>query len=206
VEIPDSPRRLKRVRAAVATCLFSTIWSALAGAVALVTGLITRSLVLVAFGLASLVDASTSGMLVWRFGLELRSHEHSQSADRAEQATLRVVGVVLLLVSAYVGAQAVRALIAPTAPKRGLLGLFLLAVSIVVLSVVGPLKLHLARELDSLALRGDGVLSSAGAGLAVVALVGLALERSFGWRWTDPIAALLIAAVLLPEGWRAVRA
>jgi divalent metal cation (Fe/Co/Zn/Cd) transporter len=206
VEIPDSPRRLKRVRAAVATCLFSTIWSALAGAVALVNGLITRSLVLVAFGLASLVDASTSGMLVWRFGLELRSHEHSKRADRAEQATLRVVGVVLLLVSAYVGVQAVHALIAPTAPKRGLLGLFLLGASILVLAVVGPLKLHLARQLDSLALRGDGVLSSAGAGLAVVALVGLALERSFGWRWPDPVAALLIAAVLLPEGWRALRA
>jgi divalent metal cation (Fe/Co/Zn/Cd) transporter len=205
VEIPDSPRRLNRVRAAVATCLFSTIWSAVAGAVALVTGLITRSLVLVAFGLASLVDACTSGMLVWRFGLELRSHEHSKRADQAEQLALRVVGAVLLLVGAYVGAQAVHVLIAPTTPKRDVLGLFLLGASIMVLSVVGPVKLRLARQLESLALRGDGVLSSAGAGLAVVALVGLALERSFGWSWPDPVAALLIAAVLLPEGWRALR-
>jgi divalent metal cation (Fe/Co/Zn/Cd) transporter len=49
------------------------------------------------------------------------------------------------------------------------------------------------------------VLSAAGAALAAVALAGLAVERSLGWRQADPPAASLIALFLLREGWRTLR-
>jgi divalent metal cation (Fe/Co/Zn/Cd) transporter len=81
----------------------------------------------------------------------------------------------------------------------------LLAGSLVVLPVLGCIKLRPAGRLRSRALRGDGVLSAAGAGLAAVALAGLAAERSLGWWQADPAAALLIALFLLREGWRTLR-
>jgi fatty acid desaturase len=49
--------------------------------------------------------------------------------------------------------------------------------------------------------RGDGVLSLAGAALAAVTLASLAFDAAFGWWWSDAVAALLMAAFLLPEGW-----
>jgi divalent metal cation (Fe/Co/Zn/Cd) transporter len=52
------------------------------------------------------------------------------------------------------------------------------------------------------ALRGDGVLSAAGAVLAAAALAGLALDTALGWWQADPVAASLIALFLFREGWR----
>jgi divalent metal cation (Fe/Co/Zn/Cd) transporter len=64
-------------------------------------------------------------------------------------------------------------------PAPSVTGLVLLAGSLVVLPVLGYVKLRLAGQLRSRALRGDGVLSSAGAALAAVALADLAVDR----RW-----------------------
>jgi divalent metal cation (Fe/Co/Zn/Cd) transporter len=68
--------------------------------------------------------------------------------------------------------------------------------------VLGYFKLRLAGGLRSRALRGDGILSAAGAAFAAVALAGLVVDRALGWWRADPAAALLIALVLLGEAWR----
>jgi len=59
--------------------------------------------------------------------------------------------------------------------------------------------------LRSRALRGDGILSAAGAGLAAVALAGLGATWSLGWWWASPAAGLLIGLFLLREGCRLLR-
>jgi divalent metal cation (Fe/Co/Zn/Cd) transporter len=82
------------------------------------------------------------------------------------------------------------------------IGLVLLGGSLVVLPVLGYIKLRLARRLRSRALRGDGILSAAGAALAAAALAGLAMDQPLGWWWADPAAASLIGLFLLREGWR----
>jgi divalent metal cation (Fe/Co/Zn/Cd) transporter len=37
-------------------------------------------------------------------------------------------------------------------------------------------------------------------------VLGFALEAAFGWRWVDPVAALIVAAALLREGVIAITA
>lgn len=68
------------------------------------------------------------------------------------------------------------------------------------LPVLARAKLRLAGRLGSSALRGDGVLSLAGAALAAATLVSLLVQSAFGWWWADAVAALLIAGTLLREG------
>jgi hypothetical protein len=68
--------------------------------------------------------------------------------------------------------------------------------------VLGYIKLRLSGRLQSRALRGDAILSTPGAALALVAIAGLAVDRTLGWWWADPAAASLIAAFLFREGWR----
>jgi divalent metal cation (Fe/Co/Zn/Cd) transporter len=80
-----------------------------------------------------------------------------------------------------------------------------LAGSVLVLPVLGYLKLRLAKQLRSRALRGDGVLSAAGAALAAVALAGTAMNESMGWWQADPATAALIALFLAREGGRTLR-
>ncbi len=49
--------------------------------------------------------------------------------------------------------------------------------------------------LGSRALRGDGTLSGVGAAIALLALAGLLVTRTLGWRWADPAAALMVTVV-----------
>lgn len=70
-----------------------------------------------------------------------------------------------------------------------------------VLPVLAKAKLRLAKQLDSSALHGDGVLSLTGAVLAAATLISLLLDSAFDWWWADAVAALLIAGTLLREGW-----
>ena len=64
------------------------------------------------------------------------------------------------------------------------------------------MKLRVAAALPSRALRGDAILTLAAAALAAITLVALASTASLGWWWADPMAALLIEAVLAVEGVR----
>jgi divalent metal cation (Fe/Co/Zn/Cd) transporter len=194
--------RTRHVRAAVAACAGSVAWAALVGIISVAAGAITGSLALLAFGLDSVIDGSASGILVWRFRLELRRAGHP---GRAERVAARFVGAAMLAAAVYVVAQAARSLIVQARPGHSGLGLAVLAGSVLVLPGLGYLKLRLARRLHSRALRGDGMLSAAGAGLAAVALAGNAVSEALGWWWADPAAASLIALFLAEEGWRTLR-
>ena len=104
----------------------------------------------------------------------------------------------MLAAAAYVLAQAAWALITRAHPRQSGPGIALLAGSAVVLPVLGWLKLRLARQLQTRALRGDGILSAAGASLAAAALAGLAADRALGWWQADPVAASADRAVPVP--------
>ncbi len=111
----------------------------------------------------------------------------------------------MLAAAGYVGVQAIRTLAAGTAARSEPVVLILLAASVFVLPGLGVVKLRLARVLGSAALRGDGVLSAAGAALALVALAGAGVQSWWGWWWSNPVAALLIASFLTREGIGTVR-
>ena len=62
------------------------------------------------------------------------------------------------------------------------------------------MKLRLGRQIESPALSGDGVLTTAAAALAAVTLLALAANSILDWWWADPVAALMIAAALAYGG------
>ena len=100
----------------------------------------------------------------------------SRDLDLVERRAARAVGAVLVVIGVYVSVSAVAALAGHSVPLRSTVGVVLTAASILVLPVLARAKLRLARLLGSSALRGDGVLSLAGAALAAVALASLALN------------------------------
>jgi divalent metal cation (Fe/Co/Zn/Cd) transporter len=203
VQLPTGPgsdaARHLLLRSALVACACSVAWAALVGIASVTAGTVTGSVALLAFGLDSVIDGSASAVLVWRFRLELRRASHPV---RTERAAARVVAAAMLVAGVYVAGQAAWSLIFGQHPAHGVTGIVLLAVSLPVLPVLGSIKLRLAAQLGSRALRGDGVLSVAGAALAAAALASLAVDRSLGWWQADPAAASLIALFLLHEGWR----
>ena len=197
--MPVVALRDRHLSQAVRWCALSVAWATVVGVTALVAGFAAGAIALVGFGADSITDGSASAVLVWRF-----RHERSVSRDLdlVERRAARAVGAVLVVIGVYVSVSAVAALAGHSVPLRSTVGVVLTAASILVLPVLARAKLRLARLLGSSALRGDGVLSLAGAALAAVAFASLALNAAFGWWWSDAAAALAIAAVLLREGGR----
>ncbi len=68
--------------------------------VAIGAGVVARSITLLAFGIDSVIELASAGVLIWRLNVELR---HGQSfAEPAEHMASRVGGVLLFALAAYV--------------------------------------------------------------------------------------------------------
>jgi divalent metal cation (Fe/Co/Zn/Cd) transporter len=180
----------------------SLAWASLVGLTAVVAGLAASSVALVGFGANSILDGSASAVLVMRF-----RHEHlgRGDADPVERRAGYAVGAAMIGVALYLTVSAIAALASASKPQTSTIGIAITTASVVVFPVLARAKLRLSGPLGSTALRGDGVLSLAGAILAGATLASLALDSAFGWWWADAVAALLIAAILLGEGTRTIR-
>jgi divalent metal cation (Fe/Co/Zn/Cd) transporter len=194
----DAPaRRDYQIVAAIRWSALSVAWALLVAFASLAAGFAANSTALVGFGLSSFVDGTASLILVRRFRherLDLRP------SDELERRAANAIGVILILIALYLAVRAVLALAEGSGPEPSPLGVALTTASVLVLPVLARAKLRLAGPLESQALRADGVLSAAGAGLAAAALAGLALNTTLDWWWADSVAALMIATVLLREG------
>jgi divalent metal cation (Fe/Co/Zn/Cd) transporter len=196
-----SERRLL-LSAAIYWSAISLGWATLVGLTSVIAGLAASSVALVGFGANSILDGSASAVLVVRF-----RHEHlgRGDADPVERRAGYAVGAAMIGVALYLTVSAIAALASHSEPETSAIGIAITTASVLVFPVLARAKLQLAGPLGSTALRGDGVLSLAGAILAGATLASLALDSAFGWWWADAVAALLIAAILLGEGTRTIR-
>ena len=78
----------------------TAIWMVIEAAVAIVAGIIAGSISLLAFGIDSVIELVSGGVLMWRLTIELRyGRAFSESAER--RAT-RIGGGLLFALAAYV--------------------------------------------------------------------------------------------------------
>lgn len=182
---------------------YATIaYNCLEAVVALVAGILAGSVVLVAFGIDSVIEVTASGAAQWRLRADL---DHARR-ERAERISLRVIGWSFLALAAYVGIDSAMTLWSRERPDRSVLGMVILALSVVVMPVLARAKRRVARALDSAALEADATQTSLCAYLSVIALVGVAMNALLGWWWSDPVAALAMVPIIVKEGVDGVRA
>jgi divalent metal cation (Fe/Co/Zn/Cd) transporter len=173
-------------------------WMSLEAVVAIGSGLAAQSLVLVAFGLDSLIELASAGVLVWRLNVELR---HGQKfAEAAEQRAARIGGALLFALAAYVVLAAAWKLWQRTGGEFSLPGLVLSLLSIPIMFYLSKRKLRLADALGSRALRTDAVESITCGWLAFVVVAALVAQFATGLWWIDPVASLGIVWFLVREG------
>jgi divalent metal cation (Fe/Co/Zn/Cd) transporter len=190
------------LKRAVALSFVSVVWNGIAGTAAVVFALFSGSLALAGFGFDAVIDSAASVALIWRFTVETSQPER---AARVERTAERIVGLSLIATGAYIAAGAVRALAIGTHPESSLAAAGLLVASLIFLPPLAAAKGRVARRLGSGALRGDSVLTAVAALLAAISLLTILLE-TFGLWWADSVGALIVAALVLREGWGAVAA
>jgi divalent metal cation (Fe/Co/Zn/Cd) transporter len=190
--------RARHVRQALLLSAVSVAWSGAVGSVAVYVALVSGALTLLGFGVDAVIDAAASVTLIWRFAVESAQPER---AARVERTAERVIGIALIVLAVYLVAGAVRALAGESHPEGSTASLALLLASVLVLPALAVAKYRVAATLGSGALRADSVLTGVAALLAAISLASLAASDTLGLWWADAAAALVVAMIVLREGW-----
>jgi divalent metal cation (Fe/Co/Zn/Cd) transporter len=196
-----APDRAALLRAGRRLSLFTVLWNAVEGIVSVTAGIFAGSIALVGFGVDSFVETSSGVVMLWRF----RPRPDRADEERAEARALRLVGVSLLLLGAYVTWEAASALFRREGPDASVVGIVIAAVSLVVMPVLARRKRRVAAALGSRALQADSFQTTACMYLSAILLAGLALNAAFGLWWADPVAALAMVPIIAKEGREALR-
>lgn len=173
-------------------------WMVIEATVAIWSGVQAGSVSLTAFGIASVIELASAGVLIWRITVELR---HGQAfAESAERTASRIAGGLLFALAAYVVASAAWSLWSQTGESFSWPGLVVTAFAMPVMYLLARRKLAVADALGSRALRADAMEAVTCGWLSLVVLVGLLVEALTGAWWVDAVTSLGVVWFLVKEG------
>ena len=192
LQSPDAVARGRRLE------YVTLAWNSLEAVAAIVSGLMAGSIALVGFGLDSVIECFSGGVLLWR----LRAGEEG---ERREQQALRLVGVSFLALALYVGYEAVTSLMRHEAPEKSWFGVAVAIASLIAMPLLARAKRRVAAQLNSGALHADSRQTDICAYLSGILLGGLLLNALLRWWWADPLAGLIMVPLVAREGVEALR-
>jgi divalent metal cation (Fe/Co/Zn/Cd) transporter len=170
---------------------------------ALLSGFLSGSIALVGFGLDSLMESLSGGVMIWRFYPHRGLSEAGE--ERLERRAVKIIGYAFFVLAAYILYESAQKLLMAERPAPSLLGIFVALVSAVVMPALYLYKLRTGKSLGSASLQADSKQSLACGALSVALLIGLGLNYLFGLWQADPLIGLLIAVFLVREGREALK-
>jgi len=168
--------------------------------VALSVGFMTRSVSLQGFGMDSIIELLAGSILLWRLLVEQRGGS-VEVVEQAERRASWVTAVGLFALAAYIVADSAFSFITQTKPEASWWGVGLAIAAAIIMPLLWQGKLRVAKQIGSAALKADAACSVTCAYMSLTLLVGLLLNRLFGWWWADPLAALGLLGIG-PKKWR----
>ena len=196
--LPSSPDRAPLIRQAFRLEWLTVCWMVIEAAVAIEAGISAGSLVLLAFGLDSVIELISARVLIWRLSLELqRGLAFSETAERTAS---RIGGGLLFALAAYVVASAGWSLWNRHGEDFSMSGLVLCLLAIPIMRYLATRKLAVAKQLGSRAMRADAMESITCGWLSLVVVVSLGAQALFGMWWIDPVGSLAIIWFVVKEG------
>ncbi|MDE1672032.1 cation transporter [Nocardia gipuzkoensis] len=179
----------RRIRWLVAATISYNVIEA---AIALTEGTRVSSTALIGFGLDSVIEVSSAAAVAWQFT--------GRDPEKREKIALRIIAFSFFALALYVTVDSIRALAGIGEAQHSPIGIGLAAASLVIMPVLSTAQRRTGRELGSASAVADSKQTLLCTYLSAVPLVGLLLNSLFGWSWADPIAALVIAAIVVREG------
>ena len=199
--------RAADLKLALALTYITLGWMTIEGAAALLLGWASKSLLLEAFGIDSLIELFSGGVLLRRLRVEASGAATSEHVDAVERGAARWVGFSLYALVVYVLFNSGYELFVArriTDTHESVWGIFIGVVAKVGMPILAAYKLKVAARLNSRALRADAVESIVCGYLSIVLIVGLAATRILGWWWLDSVAALALIPFIIKEARAAI--
>ena len=194
---PD-PERSNLIRRAFLLEYATLAWMAVEAAVAVWSGIRAGSVSLLAFGVDSIIEIASAGVLIWRLTVELQ--QGRAFAETAERTAGRICGGLLLVLAGYVVAAAAWSLWTRSGETFSWPGLAVTGLAMPVMYLLARRKLALAARLGSRALRADAMEAVTCGWLSLVVVVGLAAQALTGAWWVDAVTSLGVVWFLVKEG------
>jgi divalent metal cation (Fe/Co/Zn/Cd) transporter len=194
-EILSQDKRGELLRRGRVLEYFTIGWNSLEAIIAIAAGVAAGSIALIGFGVDSVIESSSGAVLLWRLF----------AGEERERLALKLVGVSLLALAAYVAFDAIKSLIFQERPDESYIGIVLAAASLIVMPILAREKRKTAAKLNSRALHADSRQTDICAYLSAILLGGLLLNALFSWWWADPIAALIMIPIIAKEGIEALQ-
>jgi len=182
-------------------------WMTIEGAASLLLGWASKSLLLEAFGIDSVIELFSAAVLLWRLRVEASGTATSEHVNLVEHRAAGLVGYSLYVLVAYVLLNSGYGLFIAermTDTHESVWGILIGAVAKVGMPILAAYKMKVAARLNSRALRADAIESITCGYLSIVLMIGLAATRLLGWWWLDSVAALALIPFLIREARAAI--
>ena len=200
-------QRSDNVRFALLLTYITLGWMTIEGAASLLLGWASKSLLLEAFGIDSIIELFSASVLLWRLRIEASGRADEARVEAVEHRASRLVGYTLYFLVAYVVFNSAYGLfISPrvTDTHESAWGILIGLVAKIGMPILAGYKLKVAARLNSRALRADAIEAITCGYLSIVLIVGLAATRILGWWWLDSVAALALIPFLIKEARAAI--
>src|SRR6266700_2218077 len=200
-------QRSQDVRFALLLTYITLGWMTIEGAASLLLGWASKSLLLEAFGIDSVIELFSAGVLLWRLRVEANGSADQRRVEAVEQRASKWVGYTLYFLVLYVVFNSVYGLFIArrvTDTHESAWGILIGLVAKIGMPILAGYKLKVAARLNSRALRADAVESIVCGYLSIVLIVGLAATRILGWWWLDGVAALALIPFIIKEAREAI--
>jgi divalent metal cation (Fe/Co/Zn/Cd) transporter len=159
-------------------------------------GVKDESLSLLGFGTDSLIEAASGAVVLWRFTREsVGGSEHP-----AERRAQRIIGGLLLALSASLVLGAAYSLWQGKGAESGMAGTVISLVSLAIMWALLKAKLKTAEALDSAVLYADAFCTKSCMWLSAALLGGSLLIAATHLIWFDALASLIMAYLVWKEG------
>jgi divalent metal cation (Fe/Co/Zn/Cd) transporter len=201
-------QRSADVRFALLLTYITLGWMTIEGAASLLLGWASKSLLLEAFGIDSIIELFSAAVLLWRLRVESSGTATTEQVNLVERRAARLVGYSLYALVFYVVLNSGYGLFVAkriTDTHESVWGILIGLVAKIGMPILAAYKLKVAARLNSRALRADAIESITCGYLSIVLIVGLAATRILGWWWLDSVAALALIPFIIKEAREAVR-
>jgi divalent metal cation (Fe/Co/Zn/Cd) transporter len=142
--------------------------------------------------------------MVWRFW-KYDPDADEEEFEKIERKASRLVAFSFFVLGSYVVFEAGHALYTQEAPETSMIGIVLAIASLVIMPVLFYLKYRLGKSIGSRSLVADSKETLACVLLSIALLLGLGAYYIWKLWWIDSVAALVIAALILREGYETFR-
>src|SRR6202050_1154854 len=167
------------------------VWMLVEFCISAYAAVTARSPAMLAFGSDSLVEllSATVVLLQWIPIMPI-----------SERRASRTAGALLFVLAFVVATIAIGSMALRLRPETSFAGIGITVAALMAMPVLAFLKRREAHRSNNAALAADALQSATCAYVALITLVGLAVNAAFHIGWFDSIAALAAAPILIKEG------